>query len=128
MSEQAGGMGGPGAGGAPGFPKGSAPRDFSRELAESVAAAAADGSVKSDADRIRAIEQRAALHDAAVEQTKAPNVRVTTPEVARQWAEVDARDFRALSSEPRREDAAVNMAANANANPDYRRGMTKNIC
>jgi hypothetical protein len=124
-------------------------RDFARELAERVAKDAADPQPKPEAETVRGIEQRAALHESAYLAAKQPaldalpkeadgtarladrlaelrkrDVETVSPEVARQWAEVDARDFAKLQEPTKREDAAVAMAENARNSAAYSAALT----
>ncbi len=125
-------------------------RDFARELAERVAKDAADPQPKPEAEAVRGIEQRAALHESAYLQAKQPaldalpkdadmadrltdrlaelrkrDVEVASPEVSRQWAEVDARDFARLQEATRQEDAAVAIAENARNNAAYKAALAE---
>lgn len=126
-------------------PEGQRERDFARELVERVAKDSADPQPKPEADIVRSIEQRAELAEAAYLRAKQPaldalpkqadgtvsvndrlaelrkrDVEPVPPETARQWAEVDARDFRRLQELPRQEDAAVAMAETARTNATYK--------
>lgn len=125
-------------------------REPARELAEQVAKAAADTQPKPEAETVRSIELRGELADAAYLRAKQPaldalpkqadgsvalddrlaelrkrDVEPVPAETARQWAEVDARDFRRLQEQPRQEDAAVAMAEAARTNAAYKAALNE---
>lgn len=52
-------------------------------------------------------------------ELRRPEPGVLTPDVTRQWAALDVREFRKIRDDHGRETAAINMATNAYANPMY---------
>lgn len=54
-----------------------------------------------------------------LDELRSPEPGVLTPEVTRQWATLDVREFRKIRDDHGQESAAINIAANAHASPMY---------
>ena len=63
---------------------------------------------------------------ARLEEMRKPEPGVANPELSKQWADIDAADFRKLQQPERRENTATLIATNAMSNAEYKAALITN--